>query len=213
MGFEEALHWSEYSKLLIGLLAIVNIPSSLFLFLALTSDFNTAQKRQVALTAAVSVALVLTIFNFFGTQVLELFGISIDSFRIAGGLLILLSALAMMTGGQAAPQRERIATAHTSVAITPLAVPSLAGPGAISTIIVYAHLGHLEENPTYGHEILVTLVILTVALLVYLALRMAPSIGDRLGETGIAVFNRVMGLVVAAIAVEFIAAGVLGFVP
>jgi multiple antibiotic resistance protein len=210
MDLVETLHWAEYSKLLIGLLAIVNIPSSIFLFMPLTSEFNEKQKREVALTAAIATALTLVVFTFFGTLVLDLFGISIESFRVAGGLLILLSALKMIGGAGTQAEKQPAPGAHTSVAITPLAIPSLAGPGAISTIIVYAHL---SEEPSFGHEFVVTVVILTVAAIVFIGLRLAPAIEKKLGQTGVDIFNRVMGLVVAAIAIEFIAAGILGFFP
>jgi multiple antibiotic resistance protein len=190
------------------LLAIVNIPSSMPIFISLTESYTPAEKHRIALIAALTMITTLVAFTFLGTLILRLFGISIESFRIAGGILILLSALAMMNPPQRAPSAEQTAVNKMAIAIVPIGIPLLAGPGAISTIVVYAHL---EPKSTIGHELVVTSVILLVAALTYLSLRVAPRIGGMLGPSGIEVFNRIMGLIVAAVAIEFIFGGILAY--
>lgn len=207
----DTLNWREYLKLLIGLIAIIGLPSSLPIFLSLTKNFTAEEKRRIAFLTTITVVITLTLFTFLGTVILNMFGISIESFRIAGGILILLSGLSMMNP-QPPPKEEPTATPATnklSIAIVPLAIPLLAGPGAISTVIVYA-----QRYPKYpiAHQVVIASVILIVGIITYFGLRFAPRLGARLGESGTEVFNRVMGLIVCAIAVEFIFGGIVGYV-
>jgi MarC family membrane protein len=141
-----------------------------------------------------------------GQAVLWVFGIDIPSFRIAGGLLILGVAFTMLhppDQESQAPQADRPgAPANEAVAVVPLAIPILAGPGAISTVIVYAHKG-----AAVSHHVLLCALIGAVAVSTWVVLRLALVIGARLGPTGMWVFTQIMGLLIAAVAVEFITQG------
>lgn len=208
IDLSDTLNWREYVKLLIGLVAIIGIPSSIPIFLSLTKNYTVDEMRRVALVATLTIVITLTVFTFLGTLILNVFGISIESFRIAGGILILLSGLAMMNPHPPAEVVASPTTNKTSIGIVPLGIPMLAGPGAISTIIVYTH--RYPDHPI-AHELVITTVILIVAALTYLALRFAPRLGARMGPSGLDVFSRVMGLIVSAIAVEFIFGGIVSY--
>ena len=138
--------------------------------------------------------------------------ISLAAFRVAGGILILLMGISMLHVNQDrsrhTPEEHAESYEKDSVAVVPLAIPLLSGPGSISTTIVYGHAGH-----SWLHYGLVSLVILSISLIVLVALLIAPKIAGAMGSTGINVVTRVMGLLLAAIAVEFIAKGLIALFP
>jgi multiple antibiotic resistance protein len=138
--------------------------------------------------------------------------IEIPSFRIAGGLLILFVALAMLRTSdhrtQAALGDGQGASARDSVAVVPLAIPILAGPGAISTVIVFAH-----RSAAVSHYLLICAIIVAVAAGTFVVLRLAVVLASLIGPTGMRVFTQIMGLIIAAIAVEFITQGLAAIFP
>jgi multiple antibiotic resistance protein len=169
------------------------------------------QKRdRVGRMASFSVATILLIALLVGELVLEFFGISMHSFRVAGGILLLLMSIAMLFGNRDTPEPNDSVDgeATSSFAIVPLSTPLLAGPGAISTIILDAHKGS-----GIGHYTVLSLEIIFMGFVVWLTFLIAPWISQRLGRIGSDVFSRLMGLIIASIAVEFIAAGLRGLFP
>ncbi len=208
------LGWPEYMELLAGLLALVNPISSVPIFLSLTRAHSPRHRARIAAVAAMSAGIVLLVALFLGEIVLHAFGIGIDSFRVAGGILILLIALSMMQsstqGGAAAKGAEESVAVDegTALGVVPLAIPILVGPGAMSTVIVYAHRA---TSPM--HYVLITAAIVSLSALIYLSYRFAPAIGRLLGTTGMNVLSRVMGLIIAAVAIEFIVDGLSALFP
>ena len=206
------LDYAEYIKIFVGLLAIVNPFGAIPLFISMTADENIRQRRQTVNLVAFGVSIILLVALFFGELLLQFFGITIDSFRVGGGILILLMAIAMLHA-KTSPIRQTVEEADESmekesVAIVPLAMPLLAGPGAISTVILAAH-----KSTSVVHYLLVALGIIVLSLVVWVVLRVAPWVAGRIGATGINIFTRIMGLILAAIAVEFIANGIKGLFP
>jgi multiple antibiotic resistance protein len=197
---------TDYLKLLLGLISIVNPIGAVPVFLNLTQRRRGAERRTIALQTSISVLVILGVALIGGETVLEFFGISLPSFRCAGGILVFLMALAMLRAEPSAirhtPAEEEESAGKDSVAVVPLAMPMLAGPGAVSTVIVYAH-----SNRTWAHVAYMGFVIAATALATYAALRFAPLIERLLGQTGMNVVTRVMGLILAAIAVELVAGG------
>ncbi|WP_041432708.1 MarC family protein [Thiobacillus denitrificans] len=197
----------ELLKAALALFAIVDPVGVIPIFLMATHGFTLTQSRAAARIAALTVLGVLTIFAFAGETLLTFFGIRLAAFSVAGGLLLLLLALSMVEA-HVSPQRQTQdeaveAEEKDSVGVVPLGVPLLAGPGAITHVIVAA--GALE-----GHTLqrgLLLLPVGLVALSVWLAFRAAPVIAKRLGKTGIHVVTRLMGLIIAAISIEMIARG------
>lgn len=204
--------WTEYLKFFIGLVAILNPIGVIPIFINLTQHQSGAERRQTAYVTGLSVGLVLIISLLAGELILNIFGISIDSFRVGGGILVLLMAISMMQAtmspAKQTPEEARDAILKESVAVVPLAIPLLAGPGAISTIILYGnrHPAMLEKTILGGG-------IVIVAVLIALIFLLAQPLAARLGRTGINVITRIMGLIMAAIGVEFMANGLKGLFP
>jgi multiple antibiotic resistance protein len=203
--------WQEYWKLLVALWALVQPIGAVPIFLSLTED-RPAERNHVGFIASVAVGVILIVSVFVGQELLDAFGITIPSFRIAGGLLILFAALTMIhmpeRGTRETPTDKSDATARGSVAIVPLAIPILAGPGAISTVIVYAH-----KSTALHHDLLVCAIIVVVAASTLVVFRLALPIASLMGQTGMRILTQIMGLLIAAVAVEFITQGLAAIFP
>jgi multiple antibiotic resistance protein len=206
------LNYAEYVKMFIGLLAIINPFGVIPIFISMTTDQSSVQRSKTINMVAVGVIIILLVALFFGELVLDFFGITIASFRVGGGILILLMAIAMLHAKTSyIRQTEEEADESIekeSVAIVPLAMPLLAGPGAISTVILMAH-----KSSGVAHYMITALGIMLLGLVIWGVLRLSPWIATRIGATGINIFTRIMGLILAAIAVEFIANGIQGLFP
>ncbi len=206
------LDYTEYTKMLIGMIAIINPIGTIPIFMSLTSHMDHAERDHVAKMAPPSVFIILVVSMLIGEFILDFFGITISSFRVAGGILIMLMAMAMMNGKTSqikqtkAEQKE--SEKKESITVVPLAIPLLAGPGAISTIILYTHKGE-----GFLHFLLVGLILLIVSAILYLCFRSVRYISKYLSQTGVNVFTRIMGLILAAVAIEFLANGLKGLFP
>lgn len=204
--------FSEYLKIFIGLLAIANPLGIIPVFISLTANENFKQRRKTTNMVAIGVSIILLTALFFGELLLTFFGISIHSFRVGGGILILLMAISMLHA-KTSPIRQTQeesdeSVAMENVAIVPLAMPLLAGPGAISTVILAAHKANTVLHYSY-----IALGILTLGFFTWISLRLSPIISRRISATGLNIFTRIMGLILAAIAIEFIANGIKGLFP
>jgi multiple antibiotic resistance protein len=183
------------------------------LFLGLTADMSDAQRREVALRGAVIAFCILFVAGLGGAKLLDLLGISLSAFRIAGGLLLLSSAAEMVFDRRAQRQQDMAKTAITvdhvrNIAAFPLAIPLMAGPGAITAMILLAGRAGDDWNKLgalYG-------VAACVMLACYLCFRIAVPISRTLGITGRAVITRLLGIILAALAVQFIIDGVLSLI-
>ena len=204
--------WTDYVHILTALLVITNPIGAIPVFITLTRDQLADQRKNTARITATAVAVVLIISIFLGEPLLRFFGITLPSFRVGGGILIMMMALAMLHGypGETrhSPEEHIEAEDKDTSAVVPLAIPMLAGPGAISTTIVYAHRVH-----SFWDIVFLVLAALLVAGSVWAALSLADPIANRLGRYGISVATRVMGLILAAIAVEFIVGGIIQLFP
>ncbi|WP_178862851.1 YchE family NAAT transporter [Thiomicrorhabdus cannonii] len=204
------LDYTEYTKFLIGLIAIVNPIGVIPVFLALTADLYPQERRRIINMSVVAVASILLISLLFGEILLEFFGISINSFRVGGGILILLMAIGMMHAKSEpkAAKESYQADDRDSIAVVPLAIPLLAGPGAISTVIIEAHRGS-----SVMHYSILAGDILVIAALLWAVFQLTPWISRHLSVMGMTIVTRIMGLLLAAIAIEFIANGLKGLFP
>jgi len=175
-------------------------------FLAMTERDSPAMRRVLARRGAWTCAITLTLFALGGSLIFKLFGITIGAFKIAGGVLIGLNALDMVQARRSSqretPAEKAEGTAKEDIGILPLGVPMLAGPGAISTVMVLA-LGSKSWVTTTALYVSIAL----TALISFLTLSAASLIERRLGQTGMRILTRLMGLVLCAIAVQFIIDG------
>jgi len=176
-------------------------------FLAMTVRDSPAQRRVLARRGAWTCAITLIAFALGGSMIFKIFGITIGAFKIAGGVLIGLNALDMVQARRSQQRETPVETAEgiqkEDIGIMPLGVPMLAGPGAISTVMVLA-LGSKSTAATvavYGS------IVLTAAL-TFFVLSAASLVERRLGQTGMRILTRLMGLVLTAIAVQFILDGI-----
>lgn len=206
------LEYTDYLKIFITLIAIVNPFGAMPIFISLITGMTDGQCHRVVNVVAVTVALILLASLFFGELILQFFGISIHSFRVGAGILLLLIAISMLhakvspisqTKEEAQESRDK-----ESIAVVPLAIPLLAGPGAISTVIIDAH-----KASGIGHYAVIVTEIILLSMILWLVLRLSPLISKHISATGINIFTRIMGLILAAIAVEFIANGLKGIFP
>ena len=206
------LDWAEYSKFFLALLVIVNPLGAVPMFAVMTTEASAEERKHIAFVASVSVAVVLTVAAIGGQPLLAFFGITIASFKVGGAILILLLAISMMhatpTGEKQTPEEAREAVDKESIAVVPLAIPLLSGPGAISTTIIYA-----TERSSLAHIGIIIACCLLLSLTTWGALRAAIPVSRWLGKTGINIAIRIMGLLLAAVAVEIFASGVLVLLP
>jgi multiple antibiotic resistance protein len=204
--------WPEYSRFAIALVAIVDPLAAIPLFLQLTDGFSVRERKRTARVTALAVFGVLAGAGIAGEAILGAFGTSLPAFRVGGGIVLLLMALSMLTAEpdrtRHTPEEDLASRDKASVAVVPLGVPLLAGPGAISAVILQMNSG---RGVLHGGLVLGTIALLALAC--WLALRNAERIGRWVGPIGMNVVIRLFGLVLAAIGVDFIAAGVKELFP
>lgn len=201
-------------KPLIALLAIVNPIGCVPFFLHFTQNFNAEQRRRTIRVSSFSAFLVISISAVAGLKIIEFFGISIASFQVGGGMLLFISALNMLSAKPAESKPQEVdegqakADAGDSIAVVPLTIPLLTGPATISTVVIYAERAQsfLQLMALVGYGIV-------IALATAICLSLADVIARVLGRTGINVMTRLMGLILAALAVEVMALGLLKLFP
>ncbi|MCK6422541.1 MAG: MarC family protein [Aquabacterium sp.] len=195
-------------KPLIALLAIVNPIGAVPFFLALTQGFTSEQRQRTLRVSAFSAFCVVAISGLAGLHIIQFFGISIASFQVGGGILLLLSAMHMLNAQPAESGKDDVdegqarADAGDSIAVVPLTIPLLTGPATISTMVIYAE----KTRTFFEHAVLVGYGVV-IGAATYLAFVASGRIARVLGQTGINVMTRLMGLILAAMAVELLADG------
>ncbi|OIR04632.1 hypothetical protein GALL_133020 [mine drainage metagenome] len=206
------MDWQALIKVTIALFAIVNPIGCLPIFISATDGWSKQDRARTAKTVATTVAIVLIVSTFLGDRVLNFFGISIPSFQVGGGILLMLIANSMMHGKQSGtrqtPEEAQSLAEREAIAIVPLSIPLLAGPGAISSMIINA-----QQNSSFVGHVSLIAPILVIAAIIWIVLRLSSSISNQLGSIGINIVTRLMGLILAAMAVEFIAHGLIGLFP
>lgn len=202
------------TKALVTLLAIVNPLACIPFFIHYTQGFSREQKKHTILVASFSVFVVIGLSAVLGLKLLEFFGITLASFQVGGGMLLLTSSLAMINAQPAeaksadADMNEADMAARTSIAVVPLTIPLLTGPATMSTVVIYAEKAKtfLQLGTLVGYGIV-------IALATFACLSLAQPIARVLGKTGINVMTRLMGLILAALAVEVMADGLTKLFP
>ena len=203
---------ADQVRYLVGIFAILNPLGAIPIYLSLAADRGPDEMRRTALKTAVAVAVILILSVWAGDAMLSFFGIGVPAFRIAGGLLVLTIAITMFNArtstARHTEEEQAEAESKNDIAVVPLAIPLLAGPGAISLVVVDAH----QAGGFYGRLLFCTGIV-GIAAIVWLVLRLAEPIGERLGTGGLNIATRVMGLILAAMAVQLMADGLIALFP
>ncbi|HUJ86313.1 MAG TPA: NAAT family transporter [Burkholderiales bacterium] len=201
----------EYLRFAVTLTAVLDPFLAVPIFVSLTAQRSEPERTQLARVVTLTVFLVLAGAALFGEALLTLIGASLPAFRVGGGLVLLLMALAMLNarvGGvrQSAAEAEELETGEVS-GVVPLAVPLLAGPGAISTTIIAAQARSLL------HLAAIVGCIAAVCALLWLVMRFAHALAPRMGTTGLNIATRLLGLLLTAIAIQTMAEGLVALMP
>ncbi|MEP4769258.1 MAG: MarC family protein [Roseibium sp.] len=202
-----------FLKLFAALFAIMNPIANLPVFLSLTADRGASFERKTAFTLLISLSLGAVIIGVTGDDILKVFGISLDAFRLAGGFLILLIALHMISGEQSkahhgTDKEKEHHAAQENPAIYPLTVPILLGPGTISTMIVYrGQITDVSGEIAYAAAIAAAIGVLIATFFA------APLLSRFLGQTATSVMSRLMGMILAAIAMEMMVSSLKALLP
>jgi multiple antibiotic resistance protein len=197
---------------LISLFVIIDPGGNIFPYLALSSDLSPKEARDLAWRACVFSLAILVVFTLIGRSIIEFFGISLPAFQIAGGLILFRIAFDMLeargTFSRLDSSARRETRSYRDAALVPLAVPLLSGPGAITTVLVLTSRAqnHLEEG-------LIILAILITLVFVYLSYIFTDKLLALLKPSGIHLLTRIMGLILAALAVEFVIQGLRSAFP
>jgi len=202
---EITLDLTLFATAFVTVLVIMDPIGNIPIFLSLTKGQDVPTRRRSALLASSVAGVVILAFALGGQQVLQLLGISLEALQVAGGLLLLVIALELLrpSGGGSAS----LASGDTNIALVPLGTPLLAGPGAIAATMLYSRQAH-----DVGGTISVVLAIAAVLTVIYLSMRYASLFAKVLRDNGIELLSRVMGLLVAAIAVQLVARAIEAWV-
>lgn len=192
-----------------ALFSVINPLGAVPIFVGLTLDDSKAERSRISFWAAVNVFIILIISFFVGRYVLSFFGISIDALRIAGGFIIVNSGFSLLTGKFSKTRGinkevENDAQKRNDIALTPLAIPMLAGPGSISLLIAL-----YEESKGIQEQVIACLAMAAVALVIFLVMRSAHYLSRILGASGIVAISRIIGFIVIAIGVQYISSSIV----
>jgi multiple antibiotic resistance protein len=199
------------TSLIATLFSMMNPIGNVGVFAGMTTDRPGAQVKRIAWTCAGAIAITLLVVAWSGSLLLEFFGITVDSLRAAGGVIVLLIGLHMLSNKSEhthTPSEIEDAKPRASIAVVPLAIPIVAGPGTMAAVLVAT-----QQNPSILSTLEISIVILALAALCGLLFSFAAPISKRLGESGMGVITRVMGMILAAIAMGMLADGLKGMLP
>ena len=194
-----------FMKDTISLLAIVEPLGAIPIYLSLVANHTSLEKIQIAKKACMSGFLILLTSLIFGKWFLQIMGISLSSIRVAGGIMFIVMGLQfiMLETHKISDKETEEAKSLSDIAVVPLALPILSGPGAMGAVILLGSKGNqLLQIPLVGLSIAIVMIIS------YICFKLAGPIGEKLGHTGLNILNKISGLIVLSIGVEFILAGV-----
>jgi MarC family membrane protein len=201
-----------FGLLLAALFSVLNPIGTVPIFVGLTQDYTKKERSRVSLLTGINVFIILIISFFIGQYVLQFFGITISALRIAGGIIIASSGFSLLNGKFSknkgiSKEVEEDIQSRNDIALTPLAMPMLAGPGSISLLIAF-----YQEHQKTEEIIASVLAILAVSILIFLILRSAHYLAKILGSSGIVAISRIIGFLTIAIGIQYIISSVLSIV-
>ena len=194
-----------------ALFSIMNPLGNVGIFAGLTEDFKPDESRAAAFVCAVSTAITLLLMLWAGNTILGFFGLTVDTLRAAGGIIVLLIGLNMLSNNNShrhTPSETEEEHQNTTVGIVPLAIPIVAGPGTMVTVLVAG-----QQNPNLLSKTEISVVIVIMSLLIGVFFSFANRLSNFMGETGMGVITRVMGMILTAISMGMLADGLKGLLP
>jgi multiple antibiotic resistance protein len=193
------------------LFSMMNPIGNIGVFAGMTAERSGGESRKIAWSCATSVAITLLIVVWAGPQLLAFFGVTVDTLRTAGGLIVLLIGLHMLfnkSEHKHSPQELEDAQARSSIAVVPLTIPIVAGPGTMAAVLVAA-----QQNPAVLSKLEISVVVAAFAVLIGVLFSFASPIARKIGESGMGVVTRVMGMILAAIAMGMLTEGLKALLP
>lgn len=204
--------YADMDSFLAAMIIMMNPLGSLSIFLELTKRYSIPHQRQTAVKCGIAMTIIMLITLWIGTDLLSLLGITISSFRFAGGIIMLLVGLSMLQSQESAvnhtPEDDVAAKHRHSIAVVPLALPVIIGPGSISTLIIATN-----DYQNMLHKSLLSLLCIVLAFGMSVILYYGSTISRFVGESVIKVVTRIMGMIIMAIAVGMLATGLTGLFP
>jgi MarC family membrane protein len=203
---------NTFFVLLGALFSVLNPIGAIPFFVGLTQDYDKSERSRVSFWTAINVCIILLISFFAGEYVLRFFGITIPALRIAGGILIASSGFGLLNANPKkrkgiSKEVEEDLQSRNSIALTPLAMPMLAGPGSISLLIAFN-----QDHRTTPEILSSTTSIIVVSFLIFLVLRSAHYLAKYLGASGIVAISRIVGFLTVAIGIQYIISAVLSII-
>jgi multiple antibiotic resistance protein len=202
---------SDGIRIFISLFVLVNPLEGIPFLLAQTGGYDSTVRDAIARRASIAVTIILLVSAVIGSKILAMFGIGLPAFQLGGGIILFLIAVQMtLSGVENDETAANSATRHSSpneIAIVPLAIPLLGGPGAVSGAILYG-----TKSQSFAHLAILCAIILVVGVAVYISLRLAQQLRGLLGDLGINIATRLMGLLIAAIAAQLTVEGLVALV-
>lgn len=198
---------NEIVSTLLFLIAVLDPIGSVPVYLEATKHFDDKHKKKIAIRASIVAFLILLVFIVLGQIVLEGMSVSLDAFQISGGVILFLFALTMIFGDGKPEMEKHLIKDYKHVTIFPVAIPSIASPGAIMAVVL------MTDNHIYTiqQQALTTFLVMVVTAITCLLLLGANKVQERIGEYGITVISKIMGLILASYGVQSILSGVKGF--
>ena len=198
--------------LFFALFSVLNPIGTVPIFVGLTQHDTKKERSRISLWTAINVFIILIVSFFIGEYVLLFFGISIDALRIAGGIIIVNSGFALLSGKLTKKRginkkEETDAQKRNDIALTPLAIPMLAGPGSISLLIAF-----YQEHNTTMEMIISSFAILAISTVIFIVLRSAHYLAKILGASGIVAISRIVGFIVIAIGIQYIVSAIVNII-
>jgi multiple antibiotic resistance protein len=203
--------FSQFVNHFIALLVIANPLSALPAVLRVTRNLTVAEKRHTGLVSAFAVGIILLVVTWIGTPLLMILGIGLPSFQVAGGVVLFMMSLSMLNAEESpikhTPEEQKGKQSELG-AIVPLAIPIIAGPGAISTVIV-----SVNQFPGILNQVFISISTILVSFVMGILLYFAADLEALFGKSGINIINRLGGLILAAISIQTLATGIMGLFP
>ena len=207
----ELVNWPEYSKVFLAIFALVSPPFVLPTFLSVMAGRSEAEMKRAASIASIAFLTVMIAFIFFGMGLLNGIGISLYGFQIAGGLFLLRTGFEMIYNDlNMGDEGENLKGSLVGISIMPITIPVLAGPGALSAVTVFS--SQYDVDPL-GHKLVVLAVIVMLTVMIFFTFRFAAALERLLNPALMSLMGKIMGLLICAIAAEFILYGIAGHFP